>query len=112
VLDATGNRLARRAGGAAFAERRQAAYQRLFTASALLGHTADAMRVTVEARSGLKEGLSVMTGQRRPVDPFELSDVLPRDLNRCTPHCLDVWTGPGLPTRSDSAESASFWPGC
>jgi hypothetical protein len=81
----------RREARAARDGRRQSAHVRLLCVSGLFAHTADALRLAIEVRSGLREGLDITTGRRKPVDPFELVDVLRRDLEPLYEALSEMW---------------------
>jgi hypothetical protein len=73
------------------AARRQAAYGKLLSVSGLIGHTAGTLHLTVELRSGLKEGLDVALRHRKPVDPIELMELMRRDLEPLYEAWSEVW---------------------
>jgi hypothetical protein len=82
---------ARRAGRAAREAKLQAAYRQLLTASALIIHSFDAMRLTAELRSGLQDGIGMLARQRKPLDPFDLVELLRRDLEPLYSALVDVY---------------------
>lgn len=84
-------RRTRRDSASARTDRQQAAYSELLTRCALLVNSAGALRLTVTVRSGLKEGLDVVTGLRRPVDPLELNEYIRRDMEPLFAAMTEVW---------------------
>lgn len=66
----------------AWADRRQrkahrlAAYEALLAQSMSVAQAAFALRLTMKVRSGLKEGVDIAFRQRKPIDPFDLTDRL------------------------------------
>lgn len=52
----------------------------------------DSMRIAIEQRSGLKEGLDITTRTRRPIEPLELHDWLARDWVPLTAAWSEIWT--------------------
>ena len=51
---------------------RRDAYAKLLSITALISHTAGALHMTMELRSGLQEGVDIGTGKRQPLDPLDL----------------------------------------
>lgn len=60
-------------------ERREA-YVRFLGASAALLLVAGELRLTARLRSGVKEGIDVALRQRKPIDPWEFTEQLRRDV--------------------------------
>lgn len=73
------------------AARQQNAYSELLTRSALLVYTAGALRLTMQLRSGVKEGLDVTLRQRKPVDPIDISDRVRRDMEPLFATMSEIW---------------------
>lgn len=69
-------------------EARLSAYDELVTHSMVVLHTATALRVTMQIRSGLREGIDVALHHRRPLEPLDVADRLSRDLQPL----LAAWT--------------------
>jgi len=84
-------RQARRSSRDALAARRQAAYGSMLAVSGLLGHTAGTLRITMEIRSGLKEGLDVVTRLRTPLEPVGVMELLRRDLEPLYRAWSELW---------------------
>lgn len=61
-----------RAGRATQAERRNRAYSMLLARSGVIIHVAGGFHIAMQVRSGLAEGVNVMLGKQRPLDPLEL----------------------------------------
>jgi hypothetical protein len=70
---------------------RRGAYARLLAVTAVIVDTASVLRLTVELRSGLKEGLDVAMHHRKPVDPLELHNQLRRDKEPLYQAWSEVW---------------------
>ncbi len=65
-----------RSDKSARAERRSRAYSMLLTRSIVISQLASDLHFTMEVRSGLGDGLNVMLGKLKPLDPLELADRL------------------------------------
>jgi hypothetical protein len=52
----------------------------------------DSMRLAVEQRSGLKEGIDITTRTRKPIEPLELHDWLAQDWAPLTAAWSEIWT--------------------
>jgi hypothetical protein len=85
-------RKARRQQRESLLELRRRSYSRLLVAAGLMGHTADALHVAMEVRSGVSEGANVTRRSREPVDPLELYERLRQDLQPLYDAWSDVWT--------------------
>jgi len=72
-------------------ERRQA-YSELLAYSGLLAQRARTLHLTMELRSGLKEGVDVLAGLRKPLDVFELDSLLRQDFEPIYRSWSTVWT--------------------
>lgn len=83
---------ARRTERNALAGARRAAYAQLIAATGLMVHSGWMLRVTMEMRSGLGEGLDAALRIRRPVDPMDLDAWMRRDVDPLYSAWADVWT--------------------
>lgn len=72
-------------------ERRLAAYLELLSTSARVTFRADALSLEMQVRSGLKEGIDVLTRQRKLVDPLEMYDWWARDFDTLLGAADRVW---------------------
>ncbi|MHB8509421.1 MAG: hypothetical protein ACYDGR_12365 [Candidatus Dormibacteria bacterium] len=84
----------RREAAATLRGDRAEAYRKLMTISGLIVHTAGAMHLAMQTRSGLKEGLNVATHIAKPLDALQLDDRLRRDtepLYEALFYCLGDW---------------------
>jgi hypothetical protein len=70
----------------------QAAVSELLSRSLQLAMRAQAMRVTMKVRSGLKEGFDVAMRHRKPVDPLQLHDWLAQDWAPLNSALSEIWT--------------------
>ena len=61
------------------AGRRHAAYLAMISHSAAFMTRAAALRTMMQARSGLKEGVDIVAGIRKPLDPLDLHDWIAQD---------------------------------
>jgi hypothetical protein len=82
----------RAARNAELERERRAASSDLLAHSALLTHLAGAMHVTMQIRSGLKEGLDITLRQRKPADPLELHDRLRAEFEPIYRAQATIWT--------------------
>lgn len=80
-----------RAGKSAQAERRFHAYSLLLTRSTVVAHLASDLHVTMEARSGLREGLNVTLRIQKSLDPLELTDRLRAEIQPLYEAWSEVW---------------------
>jgi hypothetical protein len=71
-------------------ERREA-YTQLLTAAMMVVHTVGMLRLAVEVRSGLKEGIDVALHVRKPIEPFEIDDHLRRDFGPLFEAWTHIW---------------------
>lgn len=83
---------ARRAERHALAGARRRAYADLISVTGLMIHSGWMLRLTMEMRSGLGEGIDVALRFRRPLDPMELDSWMRRDLDPLYSAWTDVWT--------------------
>ena len=58
-----------------------AAYHEMIARSLSFLIRARVLRTTMQARSGISEGIDLLTGARKPLDPMELNDWLARDFD-------------------------------
>jgi hypothetical protein len=70
---------------------RLAAYESLLASSMVVAQTAIALRLTVQIRSGLREGFDVALRHRRLLEPLDLADRLTRDLQPLFTAWTAVW---------------------
>lgn len=63
----------RKAAKAALAERRSHAYSKLLVESTATMHLVSSMHSIMQTRSGLREGVNVLTRQYKVLDPFEFA---------------------------------------
>jgi hypothetical protein len=54
-------------------------------------HTVGMLRLAVEVRSGLKEGIDVAFHIRKPIEPFEIDDRLRRDFGPLFEAWSHIW---------------------
>ena len=80
-----------RAERAAGSERRARAYSTLLARSNVVAHLASDLHIVMEARSGLREGLSVTLGIQKAFDPLELADRLRAELQPLYEAWSEVW---------------------
>src|SRR6266516_1028998 len=81
----------KRADKSARAERRSRAYSTLLTRSTSIVHLASDLHLTMEFRSGLREGLNVTLGRQKALDPLELADRLRAELQPLYEAWSEVW---------------------
>lgn len=70
---------------------RHGAYTALLTTSLAFASRAQALGNTKRFRSGLAEGVAVLAGQRKPLDPQELHDWFDKDMSRLNDAWSAVW---------------------
>jgi hypothetical protein len=71
---------------------RAAAYSRLIATTGLLMHTAQTLRLAMQFRSGINEGLDIALRLRKPMDLFDLNTELRKDLEPLYQAWAEVWT--------------------
>lgn len=76
----------------ALAGARRKAYADLISVTGLMIHSGWMLRLTMEMRSGLGEGIDVALRFRRPLDPMELDSWMRRDLDPLYSAWADAWT--------------------
>jgi hypothetical protein len=81
-----------RAGKAALAEQRNRAYSLLLARSGVIVHIADGFHSAMQFRSGLVEGVNVMLGKQKLLDPLELVERMRVDLEPLYEAWSEVWT--------------------
>jgi len=79
------------AGRAALSERRARAYTRLLARSGVIVHIAGGFHLAMQVRSGLAEGVNVMLGKQRPLDPLELMERMRADIEPLYEAWSEVW---------------------
>lgn len=80
-----------RANKSALAERRSRAYSTLLNQSIMVANLASNLHITMELRSGLKEGLNVTIGKHKALDPLELTDQFSTKLQPLYEAWSEVW---------------------
>lgn len=74
------------------ASARRAAYARLLAVTGLMVHSGWMLRVTMEMRSGLAEGVDVALHLRKPIEGSDVDNWLRRDLEPLYAAWSEVWT--------------------
>jgi hypothetical protein len=80
-----------RADKSARAEQRSRAYSMLLARSTVIAHLASDLHLVMEFRSGLREGLNVMMGMQKALDPLGLADRLRAELQPLYEAWSEVW---------------------
>ena len=74
------------------ASERRSAYSGLIALTGAMVHSGWMLRLTIEMRSGLGEGIDVALRLRQPIDPFALDEWMRKDLDRLYVAWADIWT--------------------
>jgi hypothetical protein len=80
-----------KAAKSALAERRSRAYSKLLVESTSILQLVSNMHIAMEARSGLREGINVMTGKLKPLDPLEFARWLGAESQPLFEAWSEVW---------------------
>jgi hypothetical protein len=80
-----------RAEQSALSERRARAYSILLARSGVIVHVAMGFHTTMQFRSGLAEGVNVMLGKQKPLDPLELTERIRADIEPLYEAWSEVW---------------------